>query len=620
MRKKFFAMYALVGALVASPVFTSCIDGEESASVTAVRNAKAEAIKAQTEINKANAEYNAKMQEYQLALNKINLESSQMNLEQKKIEFEKIKYQTEQAIVQAKYNIALHTKMMYDQQDELLTNLTDDYTTALDSVIEYKQAIILKNADIVALEQGIVDVQEWIAGETESLNDKIAEAEATIALWKDAETTDKTGLDEKITALKAIQSKLTEEQNALEARYGEMDYTTTSNAEAIKLATIAAANKLVSAPYNTNITNDFNVNGVDYDYDFVTKDVDGYLILKQKEVTAYKQHIAEQLAATGGQYDVKAAEEDLAFKIAALGTEADKADTKYQSTPTTKDLTAYAALAAAKEALATAEKAYAPLKEALDKAEAALNEKKTAENEAYNAWYAENSKGANADATKLQTLADAHIAAQNATATAQTAYNTANAALTQTIKDAYTDAIDDVQDAEVAVAAAKDAVNMAENDLASTKDLVEGMKNFDSYVAAFEGDDYAAYKAAVDALAANGDELTEVGLEIAVLEELNGDGYIDVAAKIADLEEEIEGYKEDIAKLEKASLTALPEVGNMGGDGDYSEADIEVLIAFVKEQIANLEIKLELAEKRAEQAKAALDAYLASDEDGEAEA
>ena len=41
MRKKFLAMYALVGALVASPIFTSCIDSEESASVTQVRSERA---------------------------------------------------------------------------------------------------------------------------------------------------------------------------------------------------------------------------------------------------------------------------------------------------------------------------------------------------------------------------------------------------------------------------------------------------------------------------------------------------------------------------------------------------------------------------------------------------
>ena len=56
MRKKFFAMYALVGALVASPVFTSCIDDTESASVTAVRTQKAEAMRIANQIAAATVE------------------------------------------------------------------------------------------------------------------------------------------------------------------------------------------------------------------------------------------------------------------------------------------------------------------------------------------------------------------------------------------------------------------------------------------------------------------------------------------------------------------------------------------------------------------------------------
>ena len=57
MKKKLFAMYALVGALVASPVFTSCIDDTESASVTAVRTQKAEAMRIANQIAAANAEF-----------------------------------------------------------------------------------------------------------------------------------------------------------------------------------------------------------------------------------------------------------------------------------------------------------------------------------------------------------------------------------------------------------------------------------------------------------------------------------------------------------------------------------------------------------------------------------
>ena len=56
MKKKFFAMYVLAGALVASPVFTSCVDNEESASVTALRGAKAEQLKSVAAMNNADAQ------------------------------------------------------------------------------------------------------------------------------------------------------------------------------------------------------------------------------------------------------------------------------------------------------------------------------------------------------------------------------------------------------------------------------------------------------------------------------------------------------------------------------------------------------------------------------------
>ena len=82
MRKKFFAMYALVGALVASPVFTSCIDGEESESVTAVRNERAAQIKAKVAMEQAEAERKAKLEELKLA-------ADMADYEQKKASYEK---------------------------------------------------------------------------------------------------------------------------------------------------------------------------------------------------------------------------------------------------------------------------------------------------------------------------------------------------------------------------------------------------------------------------------------------------------------------------------------------------------------------------------------------------
>lgn len=66
MRKKFFAMYALAGALVASPVFTSCVDDSVSESVEALRNANTQYKKAQTaqvEASTAISQANAALQQ-----------------------------------------------------------------------------------------------------------------------------------------------------------------------------------------------------------------------------------------------------------------------------------------------------------------------------------------------------------------------------------------------------------------------------------------------------------------------------------------------------------------------------------------------------------------------------
>lgn len=57
MKKKFIAVYALIGVLaLGSTTLTSCVDDNESASVTAVRDAKAAQLNALAALNKAKAE------------------------------------------------------------------------------------------------------------------------------------------------------------------------------------------------------------------------------------------------------------------------------------------------------------------------------------------------------------------------------------------------------------------------------------------------------------------------------------------------------------------------------------------------------------------------------------
>ena len=604
MRKKFFAMYALVGALVASPVFTSCIDGEESASVTAVRNAKAEQIKNATAIAQAQAEYQEKMNALDLTLKQMQVESNQISLEEKKVNFEKVKYEAEQAIAYAKYYTVYYTKNLYQYQDEILTELTGNYTGALDQIINYKRDIYDSNAKIYALENGIVSIDEQVATDTKTYNDAIAAAEAKIAIWKDAEG----GIDE--AALTAEQTSLTEKKNKLSAEKDALD------ADYAKLATVLAKAEL------DNLNGSYTVNSVTRYLDFVTVDENGYDVLSQGAVTVYNQYIAEQLDNT--EATVATWEKALALEVAKLGTEADKKDTKYvyDTDPTTfadlKALTMYAELAVAKEDLTAKEKTYKEKKEAYDKAKAAKAEKANALTKA------QDDLAANTDPTKVQTLTDAVTAAQTAYNTADTAFGTAETAYI-TAEGDYNGAVNAVEDAEVAIAQTKDNINTYTVNLATAKEDLDNFAEFETWVAAFEGEDYEAYKAAKDAVDAKDTEITDIDAEITAIDAILNGGLTDIKALIATEEETIATNKANLAALEdlkEAIYESIQTSANGSAYGhEFTKAQLEALIEIYEENIATLEVKLEMAEKRAEQAKAALDAYLATDEEGgEAEA
>ena len=137
MRKKFFAIYALAGALVASPVFTSCVDDSVSESVEALRNANTQYKKAQTaqtEANTAIMQANAALQQEaqrianelaaaQLAHEKaMNAYEEALKEKQNEKELEELRIALEQAlrneeIAKAKAEAALEAaKLQAEQQ------------------------------------------------------------------------------------------------------------------------------------------------------------------------------------------------------------------------------------------------------------------------------------------------------------------------------------------------------------------------------------------------------------------------------------------------------------------------------------------------------------------------
>jgi len=617
MRKKFFAMYALVGALVASPVFTSCIENEESPTVSAVRNAKAEQLKAAAALAQAQADMEKAVAQAEIAYKNALTEKTTA-------EAQKAKAEAEEAILQSQYDILQLKQNIANWEDKVYNGLVTNYTTALNNIAEYNRQIVIKTGDVAELERGLVTVQDYVKNQTKTLNKNIATAEATIENLKKLEAYDDTELNAHWNELREKAGLAFKEWGELKIKYGETAIT--SDDDKIKLATILAVKKLEATQQHT-----FLLDGNTYYKDFVVTDANDYYVLNEKNLTAYKQYMANDLSSK--EQLVKTAEDDLALAIAALGTEADKKDTKYVSgidvnLADVMSLTKYAELAAAKEDLTAKEKTYKEKKEAYDKAKATKAEKANALTKA------QDDLAANTDATKVQTLTDAVTAAQTAYNTADTAFGTAEAAYLPTVQP-YEDAAKAVRIAEVAIADAKDEIIRKEVALATAKANLDLYENFEAYIATFEGEDYETYKTAVDAIETAWDEYMKLNNECnAVLDVLEGfeafgntqDIYVNIQEQIAQQEANIEDYKKQLATLTSQYQMNLPngsnDTYNNTTNGYYTEADIEGLIAVIKEQIEVLKVKLSYEQKKAEQAKTALDAYLAESgdvESGEAE-
>ena len=161
MRKNFLAIYALAGALVASPVFTSCVDDSESASVTALRGAKAEQLKsvaamnnaeAQAKLIYANAEAQLKAAEAALKQAQADCEAAEAKIKELEAQLKEDAYDAELAakLAQAEAEKAKAEKIIAKQLGE-----AQKYQLKLEAKIAELQAALLKaKTDLVTAEDG----------------------------------------------------------------------------------------------------------------------------------------------------------------------------------------------------------------------------------------------------------------------------------------------------------------------------------------------------------------------------------------------------------------------------------------------------------------------------------
>ena len=284
MKKKFIAVYALIGVLaLGSTTLTSCVDDNESPSVTAIRDAKAQSLQALANLTQAQADAEKIVSEAEARLTaaKAALKEAEAQLAQQKADSVKavMDISIESAKQAAQAELYKQQGIVAEAQAQLIASLD-----AVDQATKQKIETLLANADAlmnggsywtykqnnstgkwewtsetidksitqlqldkvttkaeqVKAEYGLADVKEAIAGEIEKQDEIIAQNKALI---------------ESYTALKGTSTR-----EEVEKQYKEAQTNATATQkdweEKTQLASIKRSGKEAYFVYNSDETYD----------------------------------------------------------------------------------------------------------------------------------------------------------------------------------------------------------------------------------------------------------------------------------------------------------------------------------------------------------------------------
>ena len=212
MKKRFFAIYALVGAFIASPVFTSCVDDTESASVTAIRDAKTAELKSIAALKKAEAQAEATLAAAQIALKNAEAEAQiaaakyaeaqaalketeneeaavalmvqkkeaekqladiQAEMERQEVAIQVALLNAQAELLSAKQQLDQATKNYSDQEKAELQNLAYKYSSAVNELLNAKKNLISLESTLAMYETGFADAKKGLDETVASYNNQI---------------------------------------------------------------------------------------------------------------------------------------------------------------------------------------------------------------------------------------------------------------------------------------------------------------------------------------------------------------------------------------------------------------------------------------------------------------
>ena len=244
MRKKFIGVYALMAVLALGTTVTSCVDDNESASVTAIRDAKAKQLESLANLNNEKATAVKIKAEAEAAINNAKAAYEKALAEMKENEAAiakaRLEIDIEAAKAQAEANLATQKAALERAKGELIAALDDlaaaQQTTA-NTIIGEMNTLL---ADINQLNENIVDctfnkadaeldLVNYEIAKVEEENENNAEIAYQEALIKEYEKFDQKGLE----AAKEAAATAAKEAEVLEKQFNDLSgkYSTASNNE-----------------------------------------------------------------------------------------------------------------------------------------------------------------------------------------------------------------------------------------------------------------------------------------------------------------------------------------------------------------------------------------------------
>lgn len=189
----------MVAVLLSALSLGACVDDNESASVTNLRDAKAaqlEALAEQAKLEGEAAKITAEAEKaYKDALAAYWNQQAEQNAEQFAAELEALKAEYEERIAEAKKNQALAEQTLLDQADERLKGLYSYYLGQVRELSTLRENLASYNYDYTRFQANLVKVDEWITTQTNTKQASIDEKKQEIEAWNTYGGMDKAELE-----------------------------------------------------------------------------------------------------------------------------------------------------------------------------------------------------------------------------------------------------------------------------------------------------------------------------------------------------------------------------------------------------------------------------------------